>query len=241
MRAKIFLLTNKSKSMMRLSVMLALIASAFASQAAAQGRATPSLTSEDLLDRVSAYGPAAVASSAGATSAPTGTPVGGLYRDPTGAFSLNFPSSRWSIVTRSQDKGRLSDLRVFRKLDGEGFTSATLSVYVVSSGATLPVEQAARLDAQAQQTLARALTARFLSSNADVITAGVSERNTDFQVVADQLLSNRAAVRALIYALAREGKLYIVVCRTSVESFDAEAREFWAITQSFASSVARSS
>jgi hypothetical protein len=230
--------------MMRLAVMLALVVSAFVSTASAQQRATPTLTSEDLLDRRSAYTPASSMSNMPrADSSSAGTPVGGLYRDPSGAFSLSLPSGSWRVITKSQDKGKLSDPRVFRKLDNEGFASATASVYVLSSTTGLSVERVAGLSADGQRSLAEALAARFLSSNSSIISASAEAAGSgaSFQVIADQLVSRRAVVRALITAFEHEGRIYVVICRAPVESFDAQAPEFSAITRSLASSVARSS
>lgn len=226
-------------------VVLVLSLSAFVSTAAAQQsnrRSTPTLTSEDLLDRPSAYNAAASnasglsSSSVSSTSRPT--PVGALYRDPAGAFSLSLPSGSWCLNTKSQDKGKLSDLRVFRKLDADGFASATASIYVLTSTASLSIKQAAQFDAGGNRALAQALVARFLSSSAEIVSSGAN--SSGFQVVADQLISSRAVVRASINAFEHDGKLYVIICRAPLESFDAQAREFSAITQSLASSVARS-
>lgn len=222
-------------------VALALVVFAFASTSAAQEagrRATPSLTSEDLLDRPTynpVPSPARISSPSTSSSSRT-IPVGGLYRDPSGAFTLSLPSGSWQLDKKSQGKGRPSDLRVFRKLDADGFASATASVFVLSQAANLSVRRA---DAAGQRAIADALVARFLSTSAAIVSADVS--NNGFQVVADQLISRRAVVRALICAFEHDGHLYVVVCRAPVESFDQEAREFSAITQSLASSVARSS
>lgn len=230
--------------MTRFAVMLALVVSAFVSAASAQQRATPTLTSEDLLDRRAAYTPASNLSNIPrAAASSTGTPVGGLYRDPSGAFSLSLPSGSWRVITKSQDKGKLSDLRVFRKLDNEGFASATASVYVISSATGLSIERVAGLDSDGQRSLAEALAARFLSSNSSIVSASADAAGSraSFQVIADQLVSRRAVVRALISAFEHEGRIYVVICRAPVESFDAQAPEFSAITRSLASSVARSS
>lgn len=242
MSAKTLIPRENKKSLMRFAFMLALLVSAFASPAAAQQRTTPTLTSEDLLGRPSAYNPASGMTRAAAAS--TVKAAGSsFYRDPAGAFSFNLPSGDWRVVTKSQDKGKLSDLRVFRKVDGEGFASATASVYVLSTTTGLSVERAARLDADGQRLLAETLTARFLSSSASIVSANVeaSHSRNCFQVIADQLVSRRAVVRALICAFEHDGKVYVVICRAPVESFDAEALEFSAIMQSLASSVARSS
>jgi hypothetical protein len=225
----------------RRAFMLALVVSSFVSAASAQQRATPTLTSEDLLDRSSDY--SAPASIGREPSSSTVTPVGGLYQDPSGAFSLNFPSRNWRLNTKSLDKGRLNDLRVFRKVEGDGVASATASIYVVSPAAGLSVQNAAGLDGAGRSTLAQTLAARFLSSTSNVImtSAGKSEDGPELQVLADQTVAGRASVRAIIYAFEHQGKLFVVVCRAPVESFDAQAREFFTIAQSLASSVKRSS
>lgn len=231
--------------MMRFVVTLALSLCAFAPDASAQQagrRATPTLTSEDLLDRRSAYTPAPTASgvSSSSVSASSGlSPVGALYRDPSGAFSLNLPSGSWRLGTRSEGKGKLSDLRVFRKLDADGFASATASVYVLSANAALSLGRIAQTDGAAQRALAEALATRFLSSSSSVVSAALDR--SVFQVVADQMVSRRAVVRASIHAFEQGGKLYVVICRAPLESFDSQARDFSAITQSLASSVARPS
>lgn len=208
-------------------IVVALTLFACVSTASAQQagrRPTPSLTSEDLLDRASSYTRAPEASRPSSPSASRLTPAGAMYRDPAGAFSLSLPSGNWCLNARSQEKGKLSDLRVFRKLDADGFASATASVYVVPASAPLSAE---------------ALVARFLSNSAEIVSSGANA--SGFQVIADQLVSRRAVVRASISAFQRDGKLFVVVCRAPLESFDAEAREFASITQSLAVSVARSS
>jgi hypothetical protein len=230
--------------LMRFVVVLALVALAFGTNAAAQqsGQGVPrSLTSEDLLGRLPAYSPATTASRVpSSTSSSSGlSPVGALYRDPSGAFSLNLPSGSWRLITKSQDKGKLSDLRVFRKLDAEGFAAATASIYMLSATAGLSVKRAAQDDAASQRALAEALVARFLSSSSEIVSATVER--SGFQVVADQLVSRRAVVRASINAFEHGGRLYVIICRAPMETFDAQAREFSAITQSLAVSVARSS
>jgi hypothetical protein len=60
------------------------------------------------------------------------------------------------------------------------------------------------------------------------------------RIIADQIIARRAEVRAAITVFERQGRLYVVVCRASLETFDAHAHEFEAITNSLASSVARS-
>jgi hypothetical protein len=243
--AKTLLRRESGPRMTSFVVVLILTLSAFVSNVAAQQavrRPTPSLTSEDLLERPSAYNAAVPnasalpSSSISSTSGPT--PVGALYRDPAGAFSLNLPSGNWCLSTKSQDKGKLTDLRVFRKVEADGFASATASIYVLSSSASLPIKRAAQLDAVAQSALAEALVTRFLSNSAEIVSSGAN--SSGFQVIADQLILSRAVVRASISAFEHDGKLYVVICRAPLESFDAEAREFSAITQSLASSVARS-
>jgi hypothetical protein len=239
--AKTFIL--KMLRMTRFAFMLALVVSAFASTASVQAqerRATTSLTSEDLLGRPSAYQGAPAPQRISSSSAPSRlTPVGALYRDPAGAFSLSLPSGSWQLDKKALEKGKLSDLRVFRKLDADGFASATASVYVLSATTNLSVGRASQSGADAQRALAGALVSHFLSSSAAIVSADAY--SSGFQVVADQLVSRRAVVRALISATERDGKLYVIVCRAPLEGFDAEAREFSAITQSLAVSVARTS
>jgi hypothetical protein len=227
-------------SMPRFVAMLALALCAFVSTAAAQqqGRPTPTLTSEDLLERPS-YNPQPASVSSSAISSSRVATAGAIYTDPSGAFSLNLPSGSWQLNAKSINKGKLSNLRVFRKLDSEGFASATASVYVLSSNASLSVGRAAEVNAEAQRSLAASLVARFLSSSAEIVSADASA--SSIQVVADQLVSRRAVVRASICAFERGGCLYVVVCRAPLETFDSQAREFSAITQSLASSVMRSS
>jgi hypothetical protein len=226
---------------------LALLLSVFAITSMAQqggARATPGLTSEDLLDRVSAYsqvpGPARISTSAPSSSGRS-TPVGGLYRDPAGAFALNLPSGSWHVGTRSQTN--LSGQRVFRKLEADGFASATASVYVLQASPGFPVDRVGSLEGGTLRALAERLAVRFLSTSASVVSADLfaSGAHPGIQVLADQTVSRRAVVRALISAFERDGRLYVVVCRAPVESFNEQAREFSVITQSLASSVARSS
>lgn len=227
--------------MMNFVIMMAsaLCVCAFSVTASAQQpnrRATPSLTSEDLLDRASTYNPAP-ATRVSASTSPGLSTTGTLYRDPSGAFSLSLPSGSWRLNTKSQGKGKLSDLRLFRKLDADGFASATASIYVLSSTTGLSVTQVA--NEAAQRTLAEALVARFLSSSSSIVSAAPERRG--IQVIADQVVSRRVVVRASICAFEQDGKLYVIVCRAPLETFDSQAREFSAITQSLASSVARSS
>lgn len=237
---KLFALAGNGLRMMLFVMVTALCACAFVPGASAQQagrRAAPSLTSEDLLDRAPAYNPASAPARVSSPAPSRLSPVGKLYRDPSGAFSLNLPSGSWSINTKSQGKGKLSDLRVFRKLDSDGFASATASIYVLSATASLLPARAA--DAATQRATAEALAARFLSSRSSIVSAA-SER-TGFQVVADQLVAGRAVVRASICAFEQDGRLYVIVCRAPLETFDSQAREFSVITQSLASSIARSS
>lgn len=224
-------------------VMLALVASAFVSNSAAQRRATPSLTSEDLLDArsVSATGSTTARRISSVSSARTSAST--FYRDPTGAFSLRLPNAHWQLNAKSQAKRKLFDQRTFRKLDTDGFASATASVYVLTSTTALSIGEAARFEGSAQRELAQTLATRFLSNNASVVSidAGAADSRANFQVIADQLVARRVVVRALISAFEHQGRLFIVVCRAPLEGFDAEASEFLSITQSLASSVARSS
>ncbi|MBD0371447.1 MAG: hypothetical protein ICV60_11465 [Pyrinomonadaceae bacterium] len=244
--SKNFVPEEKGLSMMRFIVMLALALSAFVATSEAQQtarRITPSLTSEDLLDRPSPYkpavSPAPVSSSSISSASRLSSAGAALYRDPAGAFSLSLPSGNWQLNTKSLAKGKLWNLRVFRKLDADGFASATASIYVLSSTGSPLVSRLLQADGSAQRSLAESLVTRFLSSSAEIVSVNAGE--SGIQVVADQLVSRRAVVRASISAFEHGGKLYVVVCRAPLETFDAQAREFSAITQSLAVSVARSS
>lgn len=241
MREKLACMTSALVALALCSSLL--ITHSFAQQT--QRRSTPTLTSEDLMDNERGYAapaaavapPARAPFSASSSSASSST----VYRDPAGAFTLSLPNSNWRAGdSKSQTKARLFDRRVFRKLDADGFASATASVYVLPFTATLPVGASVRLDQPAQRQLAETLAARFLSSNASVVSIEAASPAA-FKLVADQWVARRAVVRALISAFEMEGKLYVVVCRAPVESFDQEAHEFLSITQSLASSVGRSS
>ena len=238
MREKLFSMTSTLVVIAIFSS--SLVTHAFAQQA--QRRSTPTLTSEDLMDNERGYSaPAAPPARVPFSASPSSASFSTLYRDPAGAFTLSLPNSSWSAgASKSQTKTRLSDRRVFRKLDADGFASATASVYVFPSTATLPVGASVRLDQSAQRQLAETLAARFLSSNASVVSIEAASPAA-FKLVADQWVARRAVVRALITAFEMEGKLFVVVCRAPVESFDREAHEFLSITESLASSVGRTS
>ncbi len=97
------------------------------------------------------------------------------------------------------------------------------------------------MDAKARAALAQALASRFLSNSAAVLSAEADPAHSGFQILADQMVSGRAVVRALISAFEHGGKVYVIICRAPLEGFDAQALEFSAITQSLVLSIARSS
>jgi hypothetical protein len=209
-------------------------------------RAARSLTSEDLLNRPTLYIPAAVSTST-STAAPsrasaTKTSGGVYYRDPAGAFTLNFPNNNWHINPRASSAGRIYNERSFRRIEDEGFASATANIYVLTANDNLPVTDPSRMSADEQRGLAEALATRFLSSNASLVSVEpvASKAQTGLRIIADQAIARVVVVRASINVFARQGRLYVVVCCASPETFDAASREFDAITSSLASSVMRS-
>lgn len=228
--------------------LILLLASAFSTQSLAQetGRrsARSSLTSEDLLNRPVIYvpQPAQVSGAVPATSARISAGVTS-YRDPSGMFSLSFPNDTWRVNKKGVSNVNYYSQRSFRRIEAEGFASATTNVYVLAQSVNLPVSDAARMSVEQQRQLAAMLTTHFLSSNtalASVEPLYLNGRAVGLRIIADQLISRRAEVRAAITVFEREGRLFVVVCRASLESFDAHAHEFDAITNSLASSVARS-
>ncbi|HYG83162.1 MAG TPA: hypothetical protein VD861_22380, partial [Pyrinomonadaceae bacterium] len=107
----------------------------------------------------------------------------------------------------------------------------------------VPVVDPSSLSAEGQRDFANALSALFLSNNASVVSVApvsTGPRSGQLRIVADQVIARRVAVRASISVSEREGRLFVVVCRASPESFDAYLREFEIITNSLASSAARS-
>jgi len=205
-------------------------------------RAVSSLTSEDLLNRPVIYVPPA-ASSPSTSSGAVRNAGSSSYRDPSGAFTLTFPNGNWRANARAASAGRAYNQRSFRRIEAEGFASATANVYVLTANAGVPVVDPSRLSQDAQREIASMLTTRFFSSNASLVAVEPVLSNTRsgfLRIIADQVISRRVAVRASINVFERQGRLYLVVCCASPETFDASMREFDAITNSLASSVLRS-
>jgi hypothetical protein len=127
-------------------------------------------------------------------------------------------------------------------METEGFASATANVYVLTAGSDLPAIDPSRLDADGQHALAAQLAARFLSNNYSLLSVEPISVNgqTGLRIIADQTITRRAAVRASINVFERGGRLFVVVCCASPETFAATEREFEVITNSLASSVKRS-
>jgi hypothetical protein len=243
------LATNKRsnrQSIRQLAWALLLLASAFVTVSSAQEpgrRSARSLTSEDLLNRPTLYIPPPAAntsrvSTAGAVKSAAST----YYRDPSGAFTLSFPTSNWRVYARAGSAGRIYNQRSFRRIEDEGFASATANVYVLQTNANLSLVDPARLSADEQRGFAATLATRFLSSNASVVTVEpiISSERAGLYIVADQTIAYRVVVRASINVFERQGRLYVIVCCASPETFDASQREFDVIANSLASSVMRS-
>ncbi|HKC64128.1 MAG TPA: hypothetical protein VKB86_10840, partial [Pyrinomonadaceae bacterium] len=138
--------------------------------------------------------------------------------------------------------GKIYNQRSFQRIEDEGFASATASVYVLTNSPNLPTVDPSRLSADAQQEVAALIAARFLSSNASLVSVEpvVSRTRTGLHIIADQTIARRVAVRASINIFEQQGRFYVVVCCSSIETFDSTVREFDAITNSLASSVMRS-
>jgi hypothetical protein len=226
--------------------MLALLACAFVTPAPAQEagrRPARSLTSEDLLNRPAVYLPQPVPNSRPLSSGAVTTAGATRYRDPSGAFALSFPNGNWRVNSRAGSSGSLYHQRTFRRIEAEGYASATANVYVLTERSGVPVVDPSSLSAEGQRDFANALSALFLSNNASVVSVApvsTGPRSGQLRIVADQVIARRVAVRASISVSEREGRLFVVVCRASPESFDAYLREFEIITNSLASSAARS-
>ncbi len=242
--------TGKMSHMRRLtSVVCSLLLLAFAFVAVstaqeARHRLAPSLTSEDLLDRraIVVQGPGATRI-APSSATPASTAASTFYLDPAGTYSLSLPSRSWRTSAKTQSPGKFYSHRIFRKVEEEGFASATVNVYVLTDHLYLLVPDATRLGPSEQRELADKLTSRFLSQT--VTLRSVTAISTDtggarLHVVADQIIARRTVVRASIDAFKREGHLFIVVRRAPVESFEGSARDFDAITASLASLTTRS-
>ena len=200
------------------------------------------LTSEDLLNRPVLYVPQptshSVITSSGAaiSSDPTS------YRDPAGAFTLNFPNGNWHANVRAGSAGRAYRQRSFRRLEAEGFSSATANVYIVTDSKSLAVIDPSRLPLDAQRDLASLLASRFLSSNSSLVSVEPfsSSSGSGLRIIADQTIARRVAVRASINVFERQGRFFVVVCCASPETFDTYSSEFEVIADSLASSVLRS-
>lgn len=242
--------TNKTSyelCIVRFICALVLLASALVTVSSAQEagrRSARSLTSEDLLNRPTLYVPppaanSRVSSSAAVRSAGSSSTY---YRDPFGAFTLSFPNNNWHVNARASSAGRIYNQRSFRRIEAEGFASATTNIFVLTDRANLPLVDPSRLSADQQRALAQVLATRFLSSNASLVVVEpvFSSTRTGLRIIADQTIARRVAVRAVINIFERQSRLYVVVCCASPETFDASQREFDAITNSLASSVARS-
>lgn len=233
----------------RLAGVLALLVCAFVSlcqaQQTASRRPASSLTSEDLLDRrVVVYAPAPSAPRVAPSRAQAGgTAASTFYRDPAGAFTINLPSSNWQLNTKTQRSGRAFSQRSFRKLEAEGFASATANIYVFALIPNLRLADASRLAPEQQRELAQALAARFLSNSVSLVSVEAAQPNqgAGLRLIADQMVARRAMVRASILAFERQGQLFVVVCCAPVESFDSLARDFEAINASLSVSATRSS
>lgn len=238
--------TNDRTGMAGFICALVLLSCAFAQVSSAQEagrRSARSLTSEDLLNRPVLYVPQPPASNAIAASSNTSRIAGSTYyRDPTGAFTLNFPNSNWRVNARAASAGRRYNQRSFRRIETEGFASATANVYVLTENSNLPITDPMSLSADAQRQFAETLAARFLSSNASLVSVEPLSSNAraGLRIIADQTIARRVAVRASINVIERQGRLFVVVCCASPETFDASQREFEVITSSLASSVMRS-
>jgi hypothetical protein len=222
---------------------LALLATAFVTVSQAQEarrRLAPSLTSEDLLDRRAIV----VSAPAGARIAPSSRSAASMaastfYRDPAGAFTLNLPSSNWRTTNaKARSAGKFYSHRAFRRIEEEGFASATAHVYVFTDYSDLSFRDAARLSPAQQHELADRLSSRFLSSNVALVS--IAAGGAGLHVVADQVIARRAVVRAAIDAFERQGRLFVVVCCAPIESFEASERDFNAITTSLSSFTTRS-
>ena len=236
--------TGKGQSSAGFICALVVLSCAFAQVSLAQEagrRAARSLTSEDLLNRPVIYIPQPVSDAI--TSSPGAIRSAGAtsYRDPSGAFTLSFPNGNWRVNARGGSAGRIYNQRSFRRIEDEGFSSATANVYVLKSS-NFPGGDPSRLDAEGQRALAAALVARFLSNNSSLISVepDFSHTRAGLRIIADQQIARRVVVRASINVFEQQGRLFVVVCCASPETFDAHVREFEVITNSLASSVLRS-
>jgi hypothetical protein len=220
-------------------LMCALVVAASAQEA--RQRSARSLTSEDLLDRREAYISTSSETGIAPSSHSTSAAVSAFYRDPSGAFVLNFPNRNWRVNAKGAHGGRLDSSRSFRKVEDEGFASATASVYVLDAGNGSAFAELSQLNSERQQQFAALLAARFLSNSSSLVSVEQIFNGAGLRVVADQTIARRVVVRAVINAFERRGRIYVVVCSAPSESFDNNWREFNDITASLASSVMRAS
>ncbi|HWT03169.1 MAG TPA: hypothetical protein VN256_23155 [Pyrinomonadaceae bacterium] len=236
---------GRGRSPKSFALTLALLVCALVPSTSAQEaghRPARSLTSEDLLNRPAVYVPQPVPNSRPLSSGSITAAGATRYRDPSGAFTLSFPNGNWRVNTKAVSSGSLYHQRTFRRIESEGYASATANVYVLTERSGLPVVDPSRLSAEGQRDFANALSALFLSNNASVVSVApvsTGPRSGQLRIVADQIIARRVAVRASISVSEREGRLFVVVCRASPETFDAYLREFEIITNSLASSAAR--
>jgi hypothetical protein len=237
---------SNRQSIARFIYVLVLLLCAFIRVSSAQEagrRPARSLTSEDLLNRPVLYVPQPPASNAVSSSSATTRNAGSTsYRDPSGAFTLSFPNGNWRVNTRAGSAGRRYNQRSFRRIETEGFASATANVYVLTESSYLSTTDPSRLSADGQRDFANMLATRFLSSNASLVSVEPlsSDARAGLRIIADQTIARRVAVRASINVIERQGRLFVVVCCASPETFDAHTREFEVITNSLASSAMRS-
>ena len=213
------------------------------SSAQEQGRRPArSLTSEDLLNRPVIYTPQPAPHTVASSSGTVRNAGSNFYRDPSGAFALSFPNSNWQVNQKAGSAGRIYNQRSFRRIEDEGFASATANVYVLTPSSNLPIVDPSTLSAEGQRELAALLAARFLSNNASLVSVDPVSINarTQLRIIADQTIARRVVVRAAINVFERGGRLFVIVCCASPETFDASQREFEVITSSLASSVVRS-
>lgn len=153
---------------------------------------------------------------------------------------LNFPNRSWRVNSKGAHGGRLDSARSFRKVEEEGFASATAQVYVLENTGRSALAEIAQLSDEEREQLAGSLATRYLSSTSTLVSVEQIFNGGGLRVVADQLVARRTVVRAVINAFERRGRLYIVVCSAPSESFDLNWREFNDITASLASSIMRS-
>lgn len=237
--------TSHKRGIASFACALALLACAFVAVSSAQEagrRPARSLTSEDLLNRPVIYVPQPAPISDTLPSDSVRSAGSAFYRDPSGAFTLSLPNSNWRVNGKAGSAGRLYNQRSFRRIEAEGFASATANIYVLTDSSNLPMIDPSRLSADGQRELAAKLAARFLSNNASLVSVEPLSSNTrtGLRIVADQSIARRVAVRASINVFERQGRLFVVVCCAPPETFDTHSREFEVITNSLASSVTRS-